>query len=71
MAPCLVCRCIIDKVPRTFDAESCNMLANMAEMVVREIERDRELLERRLKERRSHQEHQQLLRAIDCFEWVD
>ncbi len=25
--------CIIDNKPRTFDAESCNMLANMAEMV--------------------------------------
>jgi len=46
------------------------MLANMAEMVVREIERDQVLQEQRLKERRSHKEHQQLLRAIDCFKWV-
>lgn len=32
--------CIIDRAPRTFDAEACNVLANMAEMVVREIEKD-------------------------------
>jgi hypothetical protein len=32
--------CIIDRQPRKFDAESCNVLANLSEMVVREIERD-------------------------------
>ena len=35
----LVCRCVIDFVPREFDAECCNILANFAEMVVRETER--------------------------------
>jgi len=33
--------CIIDRQPRQFDAESCALLANIAEMVVREIERDK------------------------------
>ncbi len=36
-----VCRrCIIDRVPRQLDAESCMMLTNLAEMVVREIEKN-------------------------------
>jgi GAF domain-containing protein len=35
--------CIIDRAPRTFDAESCALLANMAEMVVREVEKDKAL----------------------------
>eukprot|EP00879_Flechtneria_rotunda_P009419 GHRR01009861.1.p1 GENE.GHRR01009861.1~~GHRR01009861.1.p1 ORF type:complete len:626 (+),score=158.82 GHRR01009861.1:171-2048(+) len=62
--------CIIDKNPRSFDAESCNMLANMAEMVIREIERDKALEEQRLQQERAakgEQTHKQLLRAIDCF----
>lgn len=33
--------CIIDRQPRLFDAESCALLANIAEMVVREIEKDK------------------------------
>lgn len=33
--------CIIDKVPRQLSAESCALLCNFAEMVVREIERDK------------------------------
>ena len=38
---CAGCRCIIDKVPRQLSAESCALLCNFAEMVVREIERDK------------------------------
>ncbi len=33
--------CVIDPKPRTFDAESCNLLCNFAEMVVREIEKEK------------------------------
>lgn len=60
------CRCIIDDKPRQFDANSCNMLANMAEMVLREIEKEKMLEEQRLRQQRQS-EQQQLLRAIDCF----
>ncbi len=35
------CRCAIDTQPRSFDAESCNLLCNFAEMVVREIEKEK------------------------------
>ena len=31
--------CVIDYQPREFDAECCNMLANFAEIVVRDTER--------------------------------
>lgn len=37
------CSCVIDRVPRNFDAESCMMLTNLAEMVVREIEKDKQV----------------------------
>lgn len=40
---CLIrlrCRCIIDRKQRTFDAESCRLLCNFAEVVVREIEKN-------------------------------
>ena len=33
------CRCLLDYKPREFDAECCNILANFAEMVVRDAER--------------------------------
>lgn len=33
--------CVIDPHPRTFDVESCNLLCNFAEMVVREIEKEK------------------------------
>jgi hypothetical protein len=32
---------VIDLQPRQFDAESCNVLANFAEVVVREIEKEK------------------------------
>lgn len=59
--------CIIDNKPRTFDAESCNMLANMAEMVVREIEKDAALAKQRERSEQLHRENHQLIRALDCF----
>ena len=34
-------RCCIDTKPRKFDAESANLLCNFAEMVVREIEKEK------------------------------
>jgi len=63
---CAAARCIIDDKPREFDANSCNLLANMAEMVLREIEKDQVLQEQRLKQQ-LQSEQRQLLRAIDCF----
>ena len=36
----LLCRCIIERQQRRFDAESCRLLCNFAEVVVREIEKD-------------------------------
>lgn len=59
--------CIIDTKPRRFDAESCNMLANMAEMVVREIEKEKMLQHQRQRSELLSKENTQLLRAIDCF----
>ena len=37
---CLMCRCIIDRKERQFDAESCRLLCNFAEVVVREIQKE-------------------------------
>lgn len=59
--------CIIDNKPRVFDAESCNMLANMAEMVVREIEKDQMLEQQKIKASMLSAENTQLIRALDCF----
>ncbi|GFR53121.1 hypothetical protein Agub_g15837 [Astrephomene gubernaculifera] len=60
--------CIIDSRPRPgFDAESCNMLANMAEMVVREVEKDVALEAHRRQSERLTRENVQLIRALDCF----
>ena len=33
--------CVLDRVPRSFDAENCNVLCNFAEVVVREMEKDK------------------------------
>ncbi|KAG2454256.1 hypothetical protein HYH02_001289 [Chlamydomonas schloesseri] len=59
--------CIIDNKPRRFDAESCNMLANMAEMVVREIEKDKLIEAQKIKSEMLYRENHQLIRALDCF----
>ena len=36
---CWMLRCVVDYKPHKFDAECCNILANFAEMVVRDVER--------------------------------
>ncbi|MEW5298840.1 MAG: hypothetical protein WDW36_001918 [Sanguina aurantia] len=59
--------CIIDVVPHRFDAQSCNLLANMAEMVVREIEKEAMLQAQTQKGLELSQQNQKLLRTIDCF----
>lgn len=41
MSVAQTCRCVIDRRPRQFDAESCNLLCNFAEVVVREIEKEK------------------------------
>ena len=38
--------CIIDRQPRWFTAEDCNLLCNFAELTVREIELDRAVARR-------------------------
>jgi len=59
--------CIIDRASRRFDAESCMLLANMGEMVVREIEKESLLEEQKKKSAQLTVENTQLLRAIDAF----
>jgi hypothetical protein len=63
----IVCRCIIDAAPRTFDTKSCSVLANMAEMVVREIEREK-VLAMQLAANNS-KDHEALIRAIDSYRY--
>jgi hypothetical protein len=36
-----IARCIIDSKPTKFSADSCTMLANFGEMVVRELEKEK------------------------------
>jgi hypothetical protein len=59
--------CIIDRAPRKFDAESCTLLANMAEMALRELEKEHLLETQRQQSALLSKENLQLLRAIDCF----
>eukprot|EP00891_Asterochloris_glomerata_P001527 jgi/Astpho2/1527/Aster-05401 len=56
--------CVIDKKPRHFDAESCNLLCNFAEVVVREIEKEKL---RANESMRLSRQTSGLLRALDCF----
>lgn len=65
-----ICSCIIDKEERTFTADNCQMLSNLAEMVVRELEKEVQLEEQRQRTEMLSQENVQLLRAIDAFRWV-
>lgn len=55
----------MDYKPREFDAECCNILANFAEMVVRDAERFTELDGHRKRNEDLARENQQLIRAID------
>jgi len=63
-------RCIIDKEQRSFTADNCQMLSNLAEMVVRELEKEFLLEEQRQRSEMLSQENTQLLRAIDAFRCV-
>eukprot|EP00884_Botryococcus_braunii_P002377 jgi/Botrbrau1/1213/Bobra.0163s0021.1 len=56
--------CVIDLKPRQFDAESCNVLANFAEVVVREIEKEKMRL---VESARIRSQTNGLLRAMDHF----
>lgn len=56
--------CIIDRKPRTLDAESCNVLCNFAEIVVRQIEKTTTSL---TAQHAMTQQTQRLLRALNCF----
>lgn len=56
--------CVIDPVPRKFDAESCNLLNNFAEMVVREIEKDKMRVTESIK---LQSQTSSLMRAMDAF----
>lgn len=51
--------CFADAAPRKFDAERCNILNNMAELVVRELERAWAL-------RQTHMEAAQMQQARAC-----
>ncbi|KAK9808830.1 hypothetical protein WJX72_004554 [[Myrmecia] bisecta] len=56
--------CLIDRKPRVFDAENCNLLCNFAEVVVREIEKERLRMSENM---RISRQTSGLLRAMDCF----
>ncbi|KAK9790562.1 hypothetical protein WJX73_005557 [Symbiochloris irregularis] len=56
--------CVWDLAPREFDAENANVLCNFAEVVVRELEKDKRRAE---ESERIKQEQNKLLRAMDCF----
>lgn len=50
--PCCIAlspSCVIDTSPREFSAENCSMLANFGEMVVREIEKERQIQDQKVK----------------------
>mmetsp|Transcript_3321 Transcript_3321/g.9610 ORF Transcript_3321/g.9610 Transcript_3321/m.9610 type:complete len:877 (-) Transcript_3321:642-3272(-) len=56
--------CVIDPHPRTFDVESCNLLCNFAEMVVREIEKEKLRVSESVK---LQSQTNSLMRAMDAF----
>lgn len=56
--------CVIDRKPRKLDAESCNVLCNFAEIVVRQIEKTTTSL---TAQHAMTQQTQRLLRALNCF----
>ncbi|KAK9827969.1 hypothetical protein WJX81_002964 [Elliptochloris bilobata] len=60
--------CFADAAPRKFDAGRCSILNNMAELVVRELERVWALRHTRLAAAQMQQVGQGLLRAMDCFQ---
>ena len=56
--------CVIDTVPRSIDAEQCNVLVNFAEVVMREVEKEKTRL---LEAARLRSSAADLLRVIDGF----
>jgi hypothetical protein len=56
--------CVIDTVPRSIDAEQCNVLVNFAEVVMREVEKEKTRL---LEAARLRSSATDLLRVIDGF----
>ena len=63
----LPCRCFVDTKPRRMDAESCMILNNLSEMVVRELEKDVYLSQQRQQAQQLEQLNMGLLRAMDSF----
>jgi hypothetical protein len=61
------CRCVIDRKPRVFDAESCMMLTNMGQMVVRELEKDAALAAQTQMSAALSAERKQLMKAMNAF----
>ncbi|GAX75883.1 hypothetical protein CEUSTIGMA_g3326.t1 [Chlamydomonas eustigma] len=59
--------CIIDRKPVKFNAESCTMLSNFGEMVVRQIEKDMALEQQQQKNDVLTQEKSNMLRAISMI----
>ncbi len=66
-SPWLPCRCFVDTKPRRMDAESCMILNNLSEMVVRELEKDVYLSQQRQQAQQLQQLNVGLLRAMDSF----
>ena len=56
----------MDTQPRTFSPENCVLLGNMAELVVKEMEKEVALQKVCAENEVLNQENAQLLRTIDC-----
>ena len=62
----VMCSSVFDYKPRKIDAESCNVLCNFAEMIMREIQRLSESGIQRTISLNPTPENERLLRSIDA-----
>ena len=65
--PSMLHSCIIDDKPTKFSAESCTMLANFGEMVVRELEKEKTLELQQLQSQVLSHEKDNMLRAMNLI----
>lgn len=61
------CRCLLDFQPRSFPASHYQMLAHMAELVVRELEAGSMLMWNALALEEARSGVRRLIRGLDCF----
>ena len=65
----LLCRCIIDSKAAKFSAESCTMLTNFGEMVVRELEKEKILAAQKHEAKALLQVKDNILRAVNMIRY--